>query len=256
MTSQLATIVKSLDHADFVATKLVYDALNANKFIGNIPYVLGLLPYELYVLPGMFVSLIIMVWSGSFHPAQFHLVPHWFAFSLAMYLKHSVSRKRPGCVRTGMKSRIAKNHCTGSTMNQSFPSGHTIISAALATSLIMYLNDSSYSDDEKTLFRIPFYEPKYKVRTQIAAVLVVIFVGLHRISFGYHYIGDVLTGAFLGTIVGFLSYRSYDVARQQAKRRQDALAMRISQVVIIGISLAAMYDFFTHKIWKLAEIKH
>lgn len=254
----VASALGALEKLDYTVTKTVYNALNSNKYMASLPYWLGLLPYEMYVLPGMFVAMIAMVWTNSFHPAQFHLLPHWFAFSLATYIKHNVHRVRPGCVRRGMKSKISSNHCSGSTRRQSFPSGHTIIASALATSLMMYLDDPTYSNDEKVFAGIPFYDSRVRNSTKAVAIIVVVMIAFHRISFGYHYVGDVAVGGILGYLVGLVSYRSFDAARRQCRQQEatTTVGFRTAQVVVVAISAIAIYDFFKNKLWKLSELKH
>ena len=62
-----------------------------------LPYYLGLLPYELYVLPLMYIAMIQVILFSAFNPIQFHLLPHFFAFSLFQLIKGTVGRERPGC---------------------------------------------------------------------------------------------------------------------------------------------------------------
>ena len=68
---------------------LIYSLVNSNNFIRNIPYYLGLLPYELYVIPGMYLAIIQVLWLNTPNPIQFHLLPHWFAYSLFTFLKNA-----------------------------------------------------------------------------------------------------------------------------------------------------------------------
>jgi len=262
-TSGEGGLIDRLDALDLQVTRKIFEWVNTNKVTKSIPYFLGLLPYEIYVLPGMFIAMIAMVYNNSFHPAQFHLLPHWFAFSLVTYIKHNVKRMRPGCVLDDMGYNMATNHCEGSTMHQSFPSGHVLICSALATSLTMYLNDSTYSDQDKQWLGIPFYKPMVKRTVQAISYLVVAMVGLHRIGFGYHHFGDVIIGGILGSMVGYTSYKIFNRARavvQQEDKKETSeaadLYRRSTQAVIIGISVWAIYDFFFNKFHKLTELKH
>lgn len=257
-------IIKYLDKVDYKITKTIFDLVNTNKFISSIPYLIGLIPYEIYVLPGMFIAIITMVINNSYHPVQFHLLPHWFAFSLASYIKHNIHRDRPGCVYEDMGYKISENHCKGSTQRESFPSGHTIIAAALATSLIMYLNDDTYPDEDKVFLTIPFYNPIIKKIVTGTAITVVIMIALHRIGFGYHHFGDVVVGGILGAIIGYVSYSSFNLARKHCVSQKDESKEpmvspwinRIIQIVLIFISGISIYDFFKNKFVKLAELKH
>lgn len=64
----------------------------------QVAWLFGLVPYELYVLPGMFIALITMLVYNTFDPVQLHLLPHWFAYSMGQYIKMHFKQKRPGCV--------------------------------------------------------------------------------------------------------------------------------------------------------------
>jgi hypothetical protein len=90
-------MTKSLNAVDLRLTQTVFNMINSNPALKMVPYWLGLLPYELYVLPGMFIALIATVYNKSFQPAQIHLLPLWFAYSLVTFIKQAVKRERPGC---------------------------------------------------------------------------------------------------------------------------------------------------------------
>ena len=127
---------------DFQATQMVYNLVNHNSFIRELPYYLGLLPYELYVLPGMFIAIIQVIIYSALNPIQFHLLPHFFAYSLFQLIKGTVARERPGCAHQSLSNYIDSSHCLGKQRFMSFPSGHTGIAFALATSL--YLEIASF----------------------------------------------------------------------------------------------------------------
>ncbi len=66
----------------------------------------------------------------------------------------------------------------------SFPSSHTTTSFAAATVLFRY--NKSYG---------------------IYALTLAFFVAISRVYLGVHFFTDILTGAILGTAIGFISYR-------------------------------------------------
>ena len=80
---------------DVIATRAIYNFVNGNSYTRHLPYYLGLLPYELYVLPGMYIAMIQVILFSAFNPIQFHLLPHFFAFSLFQLIKGTVGRERP-----------------------------------------------------------------------------------------------------------------------------------------------------------------
>lgn len=177
--------------------------LNSNPMISNLPYYLGLLPYEIYVIPGMFLAIFVMLFNETAAPLQFHLLPHWFAYSMSIYLKNSIDRVRPGCKGKEQGKRIDPKHCETEPKLQSFPSGHTVIAFALLMALFLFLFDPTYNaSGEKWIFAEGW--PRFIIL--VVGFVISFNVGLHRIAFGYHHVGDVLLGMFLGIVIGFISY--------------------------------------------------
>jgi membrane-associated phospholipid phosphatase len=256
---------------DATITRAIFNFLNTNNTVAQIPYYLGLIPYELYVLPGMFIAIAHMLYHNTYTPLQFHLLPHWFAFSMATYIKHNIHRTRPGCKFPEMKTKISKNHCVMPTQQQSFPSGHTIIAFALATTLLTYLNDETVDEKNKVFLGIPFYNKHVKLTTEIVAIIVASMTAIHRIGFGYHYFGDVCIGALLGMFIGYSSYKMINVARHKCNiiyttstdadevdklDKYKTLGIRIASFIGILLCFVAIYDFFMNKLGKLTQLKH
>ena len=191
---------------DSFLTEWLYQnvGLNSRPAISNAPYYLGLLPYELYVLPGMFLAILVMLFKETPAPVQFHLLPHWFAYSMSMYLKKNVDRVRPGCERKEKGKRIDPKHCEEEPREESFPSGHTLIAFSLLIALFLFLLDPTYNaSGEKWIFG---EEGWVRTLTLIGATVVAINVAIHRVSFGYHHVSDVVAGAIIGSSIGFISY--------------------------------------------------
>ena len=190
---------------DYKFTKAIYDLFD-NKTSKYIPKYLGLIPYEVYVLPGMYIAILLVVWLGTPNPIQFHLLPHFFAYSVFQLLKRTINTPRPGCHYRQMSKYIDKGHCIQGNEWQSFPSGHAGIAASLATALFM---EMIYSDNPH------FFEMKIKsktIRKMIAysGIIISIFVILHRVSNGYHSLLDTITGCIIGITIGFISWTSLE----------------------------------------------
>lgn len=270
-------------------TYFIYKLVNNNKFLRNIPYYFGLLPYELYVLPGMFISIMHAIWLESINPIQFHLLPHWFAYSIFQLLKGSINRVRPGCGYKEMNNFIDSSHCSKKIKSQSFPSGHTGVAFSLAVALFMELK---YSDNPKIII----FEINNKITQNIIATLAFIvacMISIHRISKGYHHFGDVIIGAVLGSSIGYMSWKIIDNIRNKYfnlcknnennkncdiynRTKYDTLDnykyiyndlmnnefngnFRLKTFIKIIISIAAIVlniKFFRKDIYKLAKIKH
>lgn len=250
----------SLLKTDVFLTEWIHKniGMNKNPVISKMPYYLGLLPYELYVLPGMFVAIFAMFYYKTFHPVQFHLLPHWFAFSISLYIKHNVHRTRPGCAHPKtMGHLIDPNHCLGKTKFESFPSGHTIIAFTLATTLHMYLTDPTYEKKDKSFLGIDFSNDTIKNITIGFAYLVAIMISIHRVSYGYHHVSDVLVGAIMGYAIGFTSYSITNLARgvQLADKTEEQIWFYIRIFGCIA-SVLAILHFFVFKFHKLSMLQH
>ena len=118
-------MLNKINKIDKKISEDIYKFVNTNKILQKIPYFLGLLPYEIYVIPGMFLAILQTIWLNSSNPIQFHLLPHWFAYSLFQFLKKDINRARPGCVDKSVSEYIDESHCNGNNLFESFPSGHT-----------------------------------------------------------------------------------------------------------------------------------
>ncbi len=182
-------------------SKSIYDVFNGT-FVSSVPQIFGLIPYEMYVIPGMYVAILQVLWFGSPNPVQFHLLPHWFAYSIFQFLKKVVKRKRPGCFNKGMDAHINGSHCEGGHEYQSFPSGHTGVAFSLATALFMEMNYSNHPQ----FFEVPITKQETKLRISGVGLFVASMIALHRVSKGYHSFIDVLVGGILGASIGFVSW--------------------------------------------------
>ena len=197
---------------DLRITKFIYDIINSNKIFQVIPNILGLIPYEIYVLPGMFLAIFQVIWTGSPNPVQFHLFPHFFAYSVFQGLKKSIHRPRPGCVIQEMNEHIKDNpHCYGKTKDQSFPSGHTGIMFALAVALYMEMTWSQ----APRFFDVPIFSVIVKYGLSLIGFIIAIFVALHRVSKGFHSFFDVVIGAIIGSSIGFLSWYTVEYYKKR-----------------------------------------
>lgn len=258
--------------------------LNSNPMISNVPYYFGLLPYEIYVIPGMFLALFIMLFNETATPLQFHLLPHWFAYSMSVYAKNSINRVRPGCKGKEQGKRIDPKHCESEPKLQSFPSGHTVIAFALLMALFLFLFDPTYTaSGEKWIFAEGW--PRFIIL--LVGSIISFNVGLHRIAFGYHHVGDVLLGMLMGLVIGFVSYFMCNHLRGETWPLQSTASTNIidwkeyfmtgmktssappspfanhlnvfwtgSRITGCMLALLGIGHFFTKSFGKLSELKH
>ena len=288
------TKVNKFRSIDYKLSKSIYDLFNSDS-MKLIPNYFGLIPYEIYILPGMYLAIIQVLWFGSPNPIQFHLLPHWFGYSMFQLLKGSINAPRPGCWIEGMKDFIDESHCSHGHEWQSFPSGHTGIASSLAMALFM---EMIYSDDAH-FFEIKIKSKKTRRLIGFTGLFVAFMVGIHRISKGYHSIGDAMTGSLIGMSIGFISWTSleyfkklyYKLCKERGGLKEDDLCENYKYAekdkefgywlhnyniftlklfdqpeidILIGIvrfilSIPLAYliiKFFTKDIFKLASIKH
>lgn len=195
---------------DYKLSRAVYDIFN-QKNTKYIPVFLGLIPYELYILPGMYLAIFQTLWLGSPNPIQFHLLPHWFGYSIFQLLKGSIKTPRPGCWIDGMKGYIDDSHCLHGHEFQSFPSGHTGISSSLATALFM---EMMYSDDPH-FFEINIKDVNIRRAIAFTGLFVAFMTGIHRVSKGYHSLFDSMTGMLIGCCIGFISWSALEYYKKK-----------------------------------------
>ncbi len=130
------------------------------------------------------VSILLLVGAWAFEKptvkiiAIQSLIAHGIAALLANGLKHLIGRPRPKFVHSG-DWQITFSWASGL---DSFPSGHSTASFAVATVLAI---------------RFPFIGP--------LCIAVALFVGLSRILRGSHFPTDVLGGAVIGILSGFVA---------------------------------------------------
>lgn len=195
---------------DYKLSRMVYDIFN-QKNAKYIPVFLGLIPYEFYILPGMYLAIFQTLWLGSPNPLQFHLLPHWFAYSIFQLLKGSIKTPRPGCWIKGMQGYIDESHCSHGHELQSFPSGHTGICASLATALFM---EMMYSDDPH-FFEINIKDERIRKGIAFTGIFVAFMTGIHRVSKGYHSLFDSMTGMLIGMCIGFISWSALEYYKKK-----------------------------------------
>ncbi|MCA9517494.1 MAG: phosphatase PAP2 family protein [Myxococcales bacterium] len=104
----------------------------------------------------------------------------------------TVSRERPYGRECGDEKTGLENDCVGTNRYRSFFSGHTSTAFAMAAaSCSHHINLSLYQD------------PTADAMSCVGGFVVAGLTGYLRISGDQHYLTDVLTGAGVGTFVGF-----------------------------------------------------
>ena len=160
-------MLDAIDRADKWVTHGIYAFTQRNKWFDTLVTYGGLVPYEMYVLPGMALAIVhaTLQSNSRYTSLRFHIVPHVFAFSFAGLIKTMVRRPRPGCHQhgylgysemvAGFEQRAKCKHPKGGVAALqpwssrhgfpyvSFPSGHATVACAVVTGLVLYLLDDT-----------------------------------------------------------------------------------------------------------------
>ena len=107
-----------------------------------------------------------------------------------LFLKNLVARTRPFLFDPSIVLTIAPPH------EFSFPSGHTLASFECAIAIFCYRRKGG-----------------------IAALVFAVLIAFSRLYLQVHYPTDVLCGAFLGSVIGYLSFRIVESILQKHKRK-------------------------------------
>jgi membrane-associated phospholipid phosphatase len=246
---------------DLRMSKSIFDSFHSNKILSKTPYYLGLLPYEIYVLLGLYIAILQVIWLNNPNPIQYFILPYFFTSMIFYAIKTRFHRMRPGCYNKSMSKYMNEKYCSASEASKSFPSGHTGTAFALATALMM---EMMYSEDSDK------YSPEIKKIVIFIAFIVAIFVALHRVSNGYHHVGDVLAAAILGSIIGYISWTSMNVfkkkyydlclehhSKEECSRKVAEFpnsGMLFGKIILTIIIFYLIYLFFAKDMWKMESL--
>lgn len=179
---------------DSKLTRSIYKKVGGNHILNKIPKWFGYIPYELYISIGSVIAVIITLVTGSAVPIQIHLLPHFVVHQIVHFLKRTFKRERPGFRYADME--IRNNKWFGHKERyKSCPSGHAATAFALFIAFMLELDKWDY---------------EHKRLIQCISLWIVFCVLLHRVSNGYHYVGDIISGSAIGIIVGYVCYEGLD----------------------------------------------
>ena len=237
--------------ANFSATEAVYGAAQGSDMLRGLTYYTGLLPYELYVIPGMYLALMHALQTNDMTTIRVHILPHLLAFSVFQRLKHKAGRERPGCAHPKLGNFINKGHCHGKVRFSSMPSGHTGIASALLMALILELH---ILEDPK-LFGI-HVSAEARPYIASAAVFCTLMVALHRVAGGYHYVGDVLVGALLGSMIGIFSWKVTQPPTPEGAPEAQIPWWHAVSGILSALFALLLIDFVVNDVPRLTSVQH
>ena len=148
--------------------KAAFDSLYGNKFITMFHY-LGETKYIL----GIIIIVLIILWirKKDYKLMVFVILSVGVGYGLYQFLKRIIERPRP--------------EITDQFSTFSFPSGHAVHG-------LLYLLTIAY------LLNLTATSKRVSIAIWISAILLVILIGLSRITEGHHFASDVLAGWLLG----------------------------------------------------------
>ena len=200
---------------DVFISKCMHTVFTSNKILNQTFYVMGVIPYKLIVYFGTLFALFYTLLLGSRNSLRLIIFPMCFASAIMGYLEVSIHRIRPGCRYRKLSNTLDPNSCDGFKAFNSMPCRQTLMFAAVVTSIVMYLQDTSISNENKMFLKIPFY--KKWVTQMVIGVLITLLIitSMERIIDGYNYFTDVIFGLGLGFVIGYTSFKICSEAMNQ-----------------------------------------
>lgn len=183
----MINFLEILRRADFNSYRFLYKFSEQHLFVEKVFYF-----FSQYGIVIIFLSFIYLIWRQKIRAffCSFFAMGYAAAVDLIiMFFWH-----RPGPYVS--HADLVKIAAEGTRMSvASFPSSHTYIAFAVATSIFLYGHK----------------------RLGIALFLLAVMVGVGRIGIGFHYPTDVIGGAIIGIITGVLAYLSVQKVEEDQK---------------------------------------
>jgi len=170
-------LIEALRFYDFRVYFWMYELGKNNHFWGSFFYF-----FALYGILFFFASFIYLIWKTRINA----LICSFFAMGIAGLTDLAITlvwkRPRPFIAHADVVNPDVSNLRVDFA---SFPSSHTYIAFAIATSIYLY--------GHKKLGAILF--------------ILAIFVAISRVGMGLHYLSDIIGGALLGVASGIIAHQ-------------------------------------------------
>lgn len=211
---------------DVYITKHMHNLFTSNKIMNQAIYVMGVIPYKLIVYFGTLFAIIMTLLIGSKNSLRLIIFPMFFASTVVGYLEITLPRIRPGCRFRKFSKTMDPASCEGQRAFTSLPCRQTLMFTAVITSILLYLQDRTIPDHNKTLFMIPFY--KTWIQKMIISILSILLLitSMERIIDGYNYFSDVILGLGLGYVIGYTSFKLCSESMNEEVNTIQWLSMR------------------------------
>ena len=100
----------TIQNLDLKMSKSIYDSFHSNKILSKTPYYLGLLPYEIYILLGLYIAILQVIWLNNPNPIQYFILPYFFTSMIFYSIKTRFHRMRPGCYNKSMSKYMNEKY--------------------------------------------------------------------------------------------------------------------------------------------------
>lgn len=148
------------------------------------------------------------------------------AYGARTLLKKSISRARPAMYYDSYPVEMTEDN----DWNESCPSGHTTM-CFTAAAFVTYMFETRYPDSE------------WKLPAIISAYALAAGTGAMRVASGNHFATDVLAGAALGTVTGFLVPWAHDQIKSNIDAKRNGSAGPTVSANISPFSLGLAVNF-------------
>lgn len=148
------------------------------------------------------------------------------SFGARTLFKKMISRARPCMYYDSYPVEMTEDN----DWNESCPSGHTTMCFA-AAAFVTYMFDTRYPDSE------------WKLPAIISAYGLAAATGAMRVASGNHFATDVLAGAALGTVTGFLVPWAHDQIKGNIEAKRDGSSGPTLSACVSPFSLAFAINF-------------
>ena len=161
----------------------------------ELTYYMGMLPYEIYVLCGVYVGILFVVWAGNAEMLRVALLPVFMAYCV-FGMSRAVSHP---CGNGDLRHHIGHTECM---RTEYFPCGTSGVAAALIVALVCEI---VYKSD-LNLFGIHVSNVFGKAAVLAAVLLIEICVLFHRVNNRRVTVFDACTGLTVGALIGLASW--------------------------------------------------
>jgi len=178
--------------------------------LDKLSFYTGMVPFQLYTIPGLLVSILQFFLSKDNTNVRIHILPQLLSFSLINLIKSSLESKD----------------------NMIIPSGRACIAWALATTIFYEFN---YNKNPQ-LFTFNISEEFRKIIPYIT-VYVAMMVSYNLYSHNPRNYYSILSGMIIGILISVITWKNMHNTLEDKEDNEDDLMMNETYINIIRIVL-------------------